>query len=243
MKIEGKNAVRELLKTDKTVDKILVENGQRDEQSRMVVNQAVKRGIKVQYVEKAVIDKESDTKRHQGFIAYTSDYEYADFEELLSTVENKEEALIIVLDGIEDPHNLGSIIRVVESAGADGIVIGKRRSAQVNETVMRVSAGGANHVKIARVTNINTAIEKIKSAGLWTYALEVGGGSVYDSNLRGKTAIVIGGEDTGVNRLTKEKCDDIITIPMFGKVNSLNASVATAVAVFECVRQRIKNAK
>lgn len=243
MKVEGKNAVRELLKTDKTIDKILVENGQRDEQSRAVVNEAVKRGVKVQYVEKAVIDKESDTKRHQGFIAYTSDYEYADFDDMIDAVANKQEALLLVLDGIEDPHNLGSIIRVAECAGADGIIIGKRRSAQVTETVMRVSAGGANHVKIARVTNINAAIEKITAAGVWTYALEVGGGSVFDSDLRGKTAIVVGGEDTGVNRLTKEKCDGILTIPMFGKVNSLNASVATAIAVFECVRQRIKNAK
>ena len=156
--------MRELLKTDKTIDKILVENGQRDEQSRAVVNEAVKRGVKVQYVEKAVIDKESDTKRHQGFIAYTSDYEYADFDEMIDAVANKQEALLLVLDGIEDPHNLGSIIRVAECAGADGIIIGKRRSAQVTETVMRVSAGGANHVKIARVTNINAAIRRLSSS-------------------------------------------------------------------------------
>ena len=139
---------------------------------------------------------------------------------------------------ILDPHNLGSIIRVCECAGADGIIIGKDRSASVNDTVMRVSAGALNHVKVARVTNVNKAIDQLKENGYWVYGAEVGGSNVYKSDLSGKICLVIGGEDSGVKRLTKEKCDGIISIPMFGKVNSLNASVACGIAVYEVVRQR-----
>ena len=243
MKIEGKNAVAELIKTDKTIDKILVQNGMRDDASRNVVNTAVKRGVKIQYVDKAILDKETETRRHQGFIAFVSDYKYAELDDILSLAKAKENAFIVVLDGVEDPHNLGSVIRVCECAGVDGLVIGKRRSASVNETVMRISEGSANHLKIARVTNINSAIDEIKDAGIWTYACELGGGNIYKCDLKGKLCLVIGGEDTGVNRLTKDKCDGIVSIPMFGKVNSLNASVACGVAVFEAVRQREGYAK
>ena len=238
MKIIGKNAVLELIKTDKTVDKILVQNGLRDEESRNLVKNAKNRGYKVQFAEKAVLDKECESKRHQGFIAYTSDFKYADFDELISSLEDNENAFLVVADGIEDPHNLGSIIRVCECAGVNGLVIGKHRSAQVTDSVMRISEGSANHLKISRVVNINSAIEKIKSAGLWTFALELGGSDIYKADLKGKLCLVIGGEDTGVNKLTKEKCDGVVTIPMSGKVNSLNASVALGVGVFEAVRQR-----
>ncbi len=238
MKITGKNAVAELIKTDKTVDKILVMNGMRDEQSRELVKQAKNRGYKVQFAEKAVLDKECGSGKHQGFIAYTSDFVYTDFDELLSFVSNKEDAFIVVADGIEDPHNLGSIIRVCECAGVDGLVIGKHRSAQVTDNVMRISEGSANHLKISRVVNLNTAVEKIKEQGLWAYALELGGTELYKQDLKGKLCLVIGGEDTGVNKLTQKKCDGILTIPLSGKVNSLNASVALGVGVFEAVRQR-----
>ncbi|MBO5926693.1 MAG: 23S rRNA (guanosine(2251)-2'-O)-methyltransferase RlmB [Clostridia bacterium] len=238
MKITGKNAVAELIKTDKTVDKILVMNGMRDEQSRELVKQAKNRGYKVQFAEKAVLDKECGTGKHQGFIAYTSDFVYTDFDELLSFVANKEDAFVVIADGIEDPHNLGSIIRVCECAGVDGLVIGKHRSAQVTDNVMRISEGSANHLKISRVVNINTAVEKIKEQGLWAYALELGGTELYKQDLKGKLCLVIGGEDTGVNKLTQKKCDGILTIPLSGKVNSLNASVALGVGVFEAVRQR-----
>lgn len=238
MKITGKNAVAELIKTDKTVDKILVMNGMRDEQSRELVKQAKNRGYKVQFAEKAVLDKECGSGKHQGFIAYTSDFVYTDFDELLSFIANKEDAFIVVADGIEDPHNLGSIIRVCECAGVDGLVIGKHRSAQVTDNVMRISEGSANHLKISRVVNINTAVEKIKEEGLWAYALELGGTELYKQDLKGKLCLVIGGEDTGVNKLTQKKCDGILTIPLSGKVNSLNASVALGVGVFEAVRQR-----
>lgn len=239
MKIEGRNAVLELLKTDKTIDKILVMNGMRDNESRVVLNAIRQKGCKFQFVEKAIMDKETETRRHQGFIAFVSDYVYADFDEMIKKLEGKEDAFLVVLDGVEDPHNLGSILRVSECAGVDGVIIGKRRSAQVNETVMRVSEGSANHIDVARVTNINTTIDFLKDNGFWTYALEIGGSDIYKTDLKGRIAIVVGGEDTGVNRLTKEKCDAIITIPMKGKVNSLNASVACGVAVFEALRQRL----
>ncbi|MBE5743527.1 MAG: 23S rRNA (guanosine(2251)-2'-O)-methyltransferase RlmB [Clostridiales bacterium] len=238
MKVIGKNAVAELIKTDKTVDKILVMNGMRDDASRSLVKEAKNRGYKVQFAEKAVLDKECESKRHQGFIAFTSDFVYTEFEDLLSSVAGKENAFLVVADGIEDPHNLGSIIRVCECAGVDGLVIGKHRSAQVTDSVMRISEGSANHLKISRVVNLNNAIEKIKDLGIWVYALELGGSDIYKSDLRGKLCLVIGGEDTGVNKLTKQKCDGVITIPMNGKVNSLNASVALGVGVFEAVRQR-----
>lgn len=239
MKVEGRNAVLELTKTEKTIDKVLVQNGLRDRESIGVVNALKTKGIKLQYANKSVLDTESETGRHQGFIAFVSDYVYSELVDILSAVQDKD-GFLVVLDGVEDPHNLGSIIRVCECAGVDGLIIGKRRSAQVNETVMRVSEGSANHIKIARVTNINGAIEKIKEAGFWTYALELGGNDIYKSDFKGKICIVVGGEDTGVNKITKENCDFVVTIPMLGKVNSLNASVATGVAVFEAVRQRIE---
>ncbi len=239
MKIEGRNAVLELLKTDKTIDKILIMNGMRDNESRTLINAIRNNGCKFQFVEKAIMDKETETRRHQGFIAFVSDYKYADFDEVIKKLQDKEDAFIVVLDGVEDPHNLGSILRVCECAGVDGVVIGKRRSAQVNETVMRVSEGSANHINVSRVTNINATIEELKDNNFWTYALEIGGESIYKTNLKGRIVIVVGGEDTGVNRLTKEKCDAIITIPMLGKVNSLNASVACGIGVFEALRQRI----
>ncbi len=237
MKTEGRNAVYELLKTDKEIDKVLVQNDLKDEASKRLINVMRSHKVKVQLVDKYVIEKESESKRHQGFIAFTSEYEYADLYDLLEEVKDKD-GFIVVLNEILDPHNLGSIIRVCECAGVDGLVISKDRSASVSDTVMRISAGAANHVKVARVTNINNAIDKLKEEGFWVYAAEVGGESLYKSNLTGKLCLVIGGEDSGVKRLTKEKCDGILSIPMFGKVNSLNASVACGVVVYEAVRQR-----
>lgn len=237
MKVEGRNAVYELLNSNKTIDKVLVQNGLRDEPSRELLSAIKQNGCKFVFCEKAVLDKESTTKKHQGFIAYASDFIYADLDDVLTSIENKD-GLLLILDGIEDTHNLGSIIRVADCAGVDAIIIGKRRSASVNEVVMRISEGSANHVVIAKVGNLNDAIKTIKQNGVWVYALELGGENIYKADLKGKLAIVIGGEDTGVNKLTKSLCDGTIAIPMYGKINSLNASVATAVAVFEAVRQR-----
>lgn len=242
MKIEGRNAVYELLKTDREIDKVLVQNDLKDDASKRLINVMRSHKIKVQLVDKYVIEKESESKRHQGFIAFTSEYDYADLDDLITAVREKD-GFFVVLNEILDPHNLGSIIRVCECAGVDGLIISKDRSAQVSDTVMRISAGAANHVKVARVTNINNAIDRLKDNGFWVYAAEVGGESLYKSNLTGKLCLVIGGEDSGVKRLTKEKCDGILSIPMFGKVNSLNASVACGVAVYEAVRQRTIDGK
>lgn len=242
MKVEGRNAVYELLKTDKEIEKILVQKDLKDEASKRLINVIRSHKIKLQPVDKYVIEKESESKRNQGFIAYVSDYKYFDLEDVIDACAEKD-GLVVVLNEILDPHNLGSIIRVCECAGADGIIIGKDRSASVSDTVMRISAGALNHVKVAKVTNINTAIDKLKENGFWVYGAEVGGGNIYKSNLTGKICLVIGGEDSGVKRLTKEKCDGVISIPMFGKVNSLNASVACGIAVYEVVRQRVLNEK
>jgi len=240
MKVEGRNSVYELLKTDKEIDKVLVQKDLKDDASKRLINVIRSHKVKVQLVDKYVIEKESESKRSQGFIAYVSNYKYFDIEDILADTQDKE-GFVIVLNEILDPHNLGSIIRVCECAGVDGLIIGKDRSASVNDTVMRISAGALNHVKVARVTNVNNAIDTLKENGYWVYGAEVGGESIYKTNLKGKLCLVIGGEDSGVKRLTKEKCDGIISIPMFGKVNSLNASVACGVAVYEAVRQRSGN--
>lgn len=238
MKIEGRNSVRELLKTRKTVDKILIANGMRGAEAETLLKDIKNSGVKYQFADKSVLDKESETGRHQGYIAFVSDYKYSELQDIINVTKSKNDCLIVVLDGVEDPHNLGSIIRVCECAGADGLIIGKHRSASVTDAVMRISEGSANHLRIARVVNINQAIDTLKENNIWTYALELGGGDIYKTDLTGKIAIVVGGEDTGVNKLTVKKCDGIITIPLMGKVNSLNASVATGVGVFEAVRQR-----
>ena len=234
MKAEGRNAVLELLKTEKTVDKILL---QKDAQGVLlkIFAEARRRGIRVQFVSKEVLDRESADKRHQGVIAYTTDYEYADIGDMIG----KEESLIVLCDGIEDVHNLGSILRVAECAGADGVVIPKAKSAVVTEAVIRISAGAAEHIKVAKVSSVNSAVEYLKEHGYWVYALEAGGDSIYSERLTGKVALVVGGEDSGVRRLTREKCDKVLSLPLFGKVNSLNASVALGIAVYEVVRARL----
>lgn len=242
MKVEGRNSVYELLKTDKEIDKILVQKDLKDDASKRLINVIRSHKIKLQPVDKYVIEKESESKRHQGFIAYVSDYKYFELEDVIEACAQKD-GLVVVLNEILDPHNLGSIIRVCECAGADGIIIGKDRSVSVSDTVMRISAGALNHIKVAKVTNINNAIDKLKDNGFWVYGAEVGGSNIYKSNLTGKICLVIGGEDSGVKRLTKEKCDGVISIPMFGKVNSLNASVACGIAIYEVVRQRVLDNK
>lgn len=231
MRIEGKNAVYELLKSGTTVNKVLIQK----EETGKIVALAKQMGVKIQFVDKKVLDKESVTGKHQGYIAEAVDFEYCDLEDLLVKTGDK---LIVVLDEINDPHNLGSIIRVCECAGVDGIVMGKNRQVQVNETVVRCSAGAISHVKIARVTNINTAIETMKNNGVWVYCADMDGQRMYDANLTGNIALVIGGEGNGVSRLTKSLCDGVISIDLRGKVNSLNASVACGIVVYEALRQR-----
>lgn len=235
MKTEGRNAVTELLKTDKTVDKILMEEGAEGSLGRIFA-MARKKNVRVQFVSRSALDRESAAKRHQGVIAYTTEFAYSDLFDLIGN----EESLIVLCDGIEDVHNLGSILRVAECAGADGVVIPAVRSASVNEAVIRISAGAAEHLKVAKVGSLLYAIETLQKSGYWVYALEAGGESIYDEEFSRKVALVVGGEDSGVKRLTREKCDKTLSIPLFGKVNSLNASVALGIGVYEVVRARIK---
>ncbi|MBQ8308976.1 MAG: 23S rRNA (guanosine(2251)-2'-O)-methyltransferase RlmB [Clostridia bacterium] len=238
MKTEGRNAVIELLKTGKNIDKILLEKGAQGSVS-LIFAEARKRNIRVQFVDKRALDKESESKRHQGVIAFTTDYEYFDIEDIIAAKKSEKGGFIVLCDGIEDVHNLGSIIRVAECAGVDGVIIPKSGSASVTESVIRISAGAAEHMKVAKVPNLNQAIETLQKNGYWVYALEAGGEDIYAENFDGNVALVVGGEDSGVKRLTKEKCDKVLSLPLQGKVNSLNASVALGIAAYEVLRKRL----
>ena len=236
MKTEGRNAVLELLKTDKTVEKILLEKNAQGTLGRIFAEARAK-GVRVQFVDKRVLDKESVTGKHQGCIAFSSDYKYASLEDIMGS-KGENDGFIILCDCIEDVHNLGSIIRVAECVGADGVVIQSTNSASVTEAVIRISAGATNHIKVAKVNSINRAVEQLKKQNYWLYALEADGTDIFDADLTGNIALVVGGEDSGVKRLTREKCDFTLSIPLKGKVNSLNASVALGIAVYEAVRKR-----
>ncbi|MBR2646454.1 MAG: 23S rRNA (guanosine(2251)-2'-O)-methyltransferase RlmB [Clostridia bacterium] len=239
MKTEGRNAVIELLKTGKNIDKIMLEKGAQGSIS-IIFAEARKKNIRVQFVDKQVLDKESETRHHQGVIAYTTDYEYYDLDDIIAEKKSEKGGFIVLCDGIEDVHNLGSILRVAECAGADGVVIPKSGCAPVTESVIRISAGAAEHIKVAKVPNLNQAVEKLQKEGYWVYALEAGGEDIYKENFSGNVALVVGGEDSGVKRLTKGKCDKVLSIPLQGKVNSLNASVALGIAAYEVVRNRLQ---
>ena len=238
MKTEGRNAVLELLKTGKNIDKLLIEKGAQGS-AMMIFAEARKRNIRVQFVDKQVLDKESVSRRHQGVIAFTTDYEYFDLEDIIQNKKSEKGGFIVLCDGIEDVHNLGSILRVAECAGADGVVIPKSGSASVTESVIRISAGAAEHIKVAKVANLNQAVETLQKNGYWVYALEAGGEDIYLEKFEGNVALVVGGEDSGVKRLTKQKCDKVLSIPLQGKVNSLNASVALGISAYEVVRNRL----
>lgn len=233
MKIEGKNSLREALRSNMTVLSVMAEKD--NPALADILALARSKGVKVQMVDKSVLDKHSTTGKHQGLIATLSQYEYCDVDDIINKSGDK---LVVVLDGINDPHNLGSIIRVCECAGASGIIIQKNRQVQVNETVMRCSAGALSHIDIAQVTNIHSTIEQLQSNGFWVYCADMDGQTMYDADLRGNIALVIGGEGQGVSRLTRQKCDGVLSIPLKGNVNSLNASVACGVVVYEAVRQR-----
>jgi 23S rRNA (guanosine2251-2'-O)-methyltransferase len=239
MKIEGKNPVKELLNSGSTIEKIMLLDGSTDADLRAIFKLAKEKQVKIEWVPKPALDKISETKHHQGVIAEYSNFEYADLDEILSKKSGKD-LFFVVLDEILDPHNLGSIVRVAECAGLDGVIIPARRSAVVNETVVRTSAGATAYVPVIKVQNLNTAIEKLKNAGVWVYALDMDGEDMCQTNLKGNLALVVGSEGDGVHALTKKLCDGVISIPMFGKVNSLNASVSAGIAIYEAVKQRRK---
>ncbi len=234
MKIEGRNAVAELLKTDTSIEKIMLEKNPQGS-LKIIFAEARKKNVRVQFVDRAVLDKNGEG-RHQGVIAFTADYEYCSIDDILGvTAEN---GLVVLCDGIEDVHNLGSIIRVCECAGVDGIIIQSNNSASVTGAVIRISAGAAEHMKIAKVPSLKAAAEELKKAGFWIYALEADGQDIYKTEFDKKTALIIGGEDSGVRRIMRENSDFVISLPLRGKVNSLNASVALGIAVYEAVRRK-----
>lgn len=235
MKTEGRNAVVELLKTDKTVDKLLIEKNAKNLDRIFAMARA--KGVRVQFVDKAALNRESVTGRHQGCIAFTSDYVYSSLEDIIAA-KGERSGFVILCDGIEDVHNLGSIIRVAECTGADGVIIPANNGACVTEAVVRISAGAANHMRVARVNSLNNAVEVLKKNGYWLYALEADGQDIYSVDLSGNVALIVGGEDCGVKRLTREKSDFVLSLPMCGKVNSLNASVALGVAAYEVLKKR-----
>lgn len=239
IKYEGKNAVKEALNSNVTIEKILVFAGTHDDEIMSLTNSARRKNVKVQYVPLEAIKRESVTGKAQNIIAFSEDFEYCTVNEILKYAKDlNKEPFIVILDGIEDPHNLGSIIRVCECLGVHGIIIGKNRACQVNETVIKTSAGATSHMKIARVTNINYEIQNLKEQNVWVYACELGGLPLSTTTLTGAIAIVIGSEGNGVSQLTKQNCDGVFTIEMCGKVNSLNASVATGIAIYEVAKQR-----
>ena len=233
----GKNAVRELLDSDKKIEKLYVLKGAHDLDK--LVEGARRKGARVEFCDKHALDRLADGLRHQGVIAESADFAYCSVDDLLSIARQRgEKAFIVILDGIEDPHNLGSILGVAECAGAHGVVIPSRRSASVNETVIRISAGAANHIAVAKVGNVNDAIRRLKDEFVNVYCADMDGDSVYDAHFQDDTAIVIGSEGFGVKELTAKLCDGKVALPQRGKVNSLNASVACGIICYEVVRQR-----
>ena len=240
--IEGRNSVLELLESGKDVNKIFVTRGEKHGSINKILGIAKERKIIVVEKDKRQMDEMAQEENYQGVIAIVPPFEYVEISDILEVAkERNEDPFVIVLDGIEDPHNLGSIIRTAETAGVHGIIIPKRRAASVNSTVNKASAGAVEHMKIARVTNISDAIEELKQAGLWVCGTAIDTNKYYyNQDLTGPLAIVIGNEGKGIGEKVKKNCDFLVKIPMKGKVQSLNASVSTGIVVYEAVKQRIR---
>ena len=238
--IEGRNAVQEALRAGKTADRLYIQDGLRDPAIGQIVSKVKKQGATVSYVKKQQLDQMSETGRHQGVILQCSAYEYASMEDIFKSAEEKgEPPFIFLLDEIEDPHNLGAIIRTANLCGAHGVVIPKHRAVGLTATVVKASAGAINYTPVVKVTNIGKTIDELKERGLWFACADMGGEVMYNCNLTGPIGLVIGNEGSGVSRLVREKCDYIVSVPMKGNIDSLNASVAAGVLAYEIVRQRM----
>lgn len=238
--IEGRNAVIEAFRSGKTIDKVFVLDGCQDGPVRTIVREAKKHDTILQFVTKERLDQLSETGKHQGVVAHAAAYEYAEVEDILALAKEKgEDPFIFILDNIEDPHNLGAIIRTANLAGAHGVIIPKRRAVGLTATVAKTSAGALNYTPVAKVTNLVKTMEELKEKGLWFVCADMGGEIMYRLNLTGPIGLVIGNEGTGVGRLVKEECDFVASIPMKGDIDSLNASVAAGVLAYEIVRQRL----
>lgn len=239
--IEGRNAVTEALRSGKTIDKLYILDGCQDGPIMTIKREAAKRDVQIKYVQKERLDQLSETGRHQGVIAQAAAYEYAEVEDILKLARDKgEQPFLVLLDNIEDPHNLGAIIRTANLAGAHGVIIPKNHAAGLTATVARTSAGALNYTPVAKVTNMARTIEELKKEGLWFVCADMDGTTMYQLDLKGPIGLVIGNEGEGVGRLVKEKCDMVAAIPMQGDIDSLNASVAAGVLAYEIVRQRLQ---
>lgn len=241
-KIEGRNAVIELLKSDKTVNKLMVQKGERQGSINEIIKLAKNKRIIVTEVEKGKLDQLSETKHHQGVIAFVSPIEYKELDDIFELAKERNEApFILIADEIEDPHNLGALIRSAECAGCHGVIIPKRRAVAVTEVVAKTSVGATEYVPIVRVNNINETIRELKERGVWIVGTD-GSAKVtyYDQDMTGSIAIIIGSEGRGMNKLTMENCDFLVKIPMMGKITSLNASVSGGIVLFEALKQRLK---
>ncbi len=239
--IEGRNAVIEAFRAGKPIDKIFILDGCQDGPVSTIKREAKKKDVLVKYVTKDRLDQMSETGKHQGVIAYAAAYEYGELEDIFDKAKEKgEDPFILILDNIEDPHNLGAIIRTANLAGAHGVIIPKNRAVGLTATVARTSAGALNFTPVVKVTNITKTIQELKDRGLWFVCADMGGTEMYKLNLKGPIGLVIGNEGEGVSRLVKENCDMIASIPMKGDIDSLNASVAAGVLAYEIVRQRLQ---
>lgn len=239
--IEGRNAVIEAYRAGRPIDKLFILDGCQDGPVLTIKREAKAKGTPVKFITKERLDQLSETGHHQGVIAYAAAYEYAEVEEILENARKKgEPPFIFLLDNIEDPHNLGAIIRTANLAGAHGVIVPKNRAAGLTAVVAKTSAGALNFTPVARVTNLAKTIEELKKEGIWFVCADMGGTQMYDLNLKGPIGLVIGNEGEGVGRLVREKCDMIASIPMKGDIDSLNASVAAGVLAYEIVRQRLK---
>lgn len=239
-RIEGRNACLEAFRSGKTVDKVYILEGVNDGPVQKIIRQAKKQGSVISFVKKEQLDRMSETGKHQGVIAVCAAYEYADMEDIFALAEKKhEDPFVIVCDDIEDPHNLGSVIRTADLAGAHGVIISKRRASGITPVTVKASAGAVNYVPVVKVTNIARTLEELKSRGLWFVCADMDGTSMYDLDLKGPLGLVIGNEGKGVSRLVREKCDFTAAIPMKGDIDSLNVSVAAGVLAFEILHQRM----
>ena len=239
--IEGRNAVLEAFRAGKTIDKLFVLDGCQDGPVKSILREAKKTDTIINFVDKERLDRLANSGHHQGVVAQAAAYEYAEVEDILNAAKEKGEApFIFILDEIEDPHNLGAIIRTANLCGAHGVIIPKRRAVGLTATVAKTSAGAINYTPVAKVTNIAKTIEELKKEGMWFVCADMDGQTMYDLNLTGPIGLVIGNEGAGVSRLVKENCDFTASIPMKGDIDSLNASVAAGVLAYEIVRQRLK---
>lgn len=238
--IEGRNAVIEAFRSGKCIDKLFILDGCQDGPIQTIKREAKKHDTQIKFVEKSRLDQLSETGKHQGVIAYMAAYEYADIEDIFDLAKQKEEPpFVFILDNIEDPHNLGAIIRTANQAGAHGVIIPKNRAVGLTATVAKASAGALNYTPVVKVTNIAKTIEELKERGIWFVCADMDGEIMYKLDLKGPIGLVIGSEGDGVGRLVKEKCDFVATIPMKGDIDSLNASVAAGILAYEIVRQRM----